>query len=53
MEFTCPTCGQPVEMRSQGPGMYGSKPVFVYVEHDRDGAECPASTLTDAEAREL
>jgi hypothetical protein len=54
MDFTCPACEQPVAMQPQGHGMYGSKPTFVFAEHTRaDAQPCPASLLTDADAREL
>jgi hypothetical protein len=47
----CPVCGSTVPMRAEQTGGYGSKPNWVFTDHEgTDGEMCAASgrTATDA-----
>jgi hypothetical protein len=47
----CPICGSTVPMRAQQTGGYGSKPNWIFEDHEGpDAAPCAASGKTVAEA---
>jgi hypothetical protein len=50
-ELECPVCGTTVEMRAEQTGGYGSRPNWVFADHDgSDGQTCAATGKTAADA---